>query len=62
MTRWFKDSMSFASANAQGFDQDHVHAQDSFGPAIGLVLAAGTSLVLWFGVAHAASWAAQTFF
>lgn len=62
MTRFFKTPLNYASNSAAGSEHDGMSSQDGFGPAIGLVLAAGTSLVLWFGLAHAASWAAHTLF
>ena len=62
MTRWFKDSMALGRTASPGFEREHGDVQDSFGPAIGLTLAAGASLVLWFGLAHAVAWAAHALF
>ena len=63
MMRMFKDSLAVAHTSPQGFPMETASmTQTSFGPALGLVVAAGASLVLWFGLAQAARWAAHAFF
>ena len=63
MVRMFEEPLSAVHPQSLGFEMESASmAQTSFGPALGLVVAAGTSLVLWFGLAQAARWAAHAFF
>ena len=51
---------TMAMARSAGFDHDGPATQDAVGPAFGLILAACASIVLWFGLAQAASWVAHS--
>lgn len=58
MSHFSKAQMTYQDPTAAGLQR----SADTIGPAIGLVMAAATSLVLWFGLAHLASYAAHALF